>query len=264
MYRSIKKYARVYYQFLATCFSEATSYRLHFFLLILMDLLFYISTLGSVHFIFDHVDMIGPWQRDQFMFFLSFMLAIDQLHMTLVSESFWQFSYQIRTGALDFVLLKPVVSTFSVFFRHIRPASILLAPVAWGLVIYYGQRVDLSVWSWLVMPMLLVLGFALILSIEVLLSMSMFWVVESFGINFLRLQLQNIARWPDFIFRFMARKLFTVFIPVLLVGNIPVKVMLGGLSPLYLIEMVVAICILSVLIRILWRKGLRSYESASS
>ena len=264
MRRTIAKYSDVYRHFLATCFAEATSYRLHFFLLIFMDIVFYCTTLGSVDFIFNHVDMIGPWGRNEFLFFVTFMLAIDQLHMTLVSEGFWQFSFEIRTGALDFILLKPIGTMFPIFFRHIRPASMLLAPVAWGLLIYFGRKIELSLFAWVALPFFLLSSFALIVAIEVLVAMSMFWIIESFGINFLRMQLQNIARWPDFIFRYGARKFFTIFLPVLLAGNIPVKIMFGDIHPLNFGFVVLALIVIGLVTKFFWHRGLRSYESASS
>ena len=85
----IKKYTSVYREYINHAFAEALSYRAHFVLLIIMDLLFYASLIFSVDFIFDHIDHLGPWERSEFLFFISFMLAIDHIHMTLVSESFW-------------------------------------------------------------------------------------------------------------------------------------------------------------------------------
>jgi ABC-2 type transport system permease protein len=66
-----------------------------------MDLFFYFSSFATVSFIFDHVETIGPWQRPQLMFFIAYMLTLDQLHMTLISESFWVFSRELKTGVLD-------------------------------------------------------------------------------------------------------------------------------------------------------------------
>ena len=114
------------------------------------------------------------------------------------------------------------------------------------------------------LPFLVILSLVLLVSIEILISMSMFWTIESFGINFLRMQLQQLSRWPDFIFKNMARKVFTYFIPVLLVGSVPVKVLLGERPLVLLLSMVAACMVLWPLIYIFWRLGLRKYESASS
>ncbi|MFN7975800.1 MAG: ABC-2 family transporter protein [Acidobacteriota bacterium] len=257
-------YLKVYRLFLATSFSEAMSFRAHFVLLVVMDLLFYGSALGSVGFVYEHVKTIGPWSRDQFLFFVSFMLAVDHLHMTFVSESFWMFSADLRSGLLDFVLLKPIGAIFSVFFRHARAASLCNVFVPWACLIHFGRRAGLGVAGLAALPPLVVLALTLMVSLEILLSTSMFWLVESMGINFLRMQLQQVARMPDFVYRFFARKLFTVVFPVLLVGSAPVRFLFDPLDARWLLGMAAAVGASWLAIAFFWRLGLRAYESASS
>lgn len=250
--------------FLSNCFAAASSFRLHFILLIIMDQIFYLSLLASVDFIFDHVPRIGSWGRPEFMFFISFMLAVDHLHMTFVSESFWDFSFDLRTGRLDFILLRPLNTLFSIFARQIRPASLFNFFTPWGFLIYFGAQLDLSGLAWVFLPGLVVLALLLLTSIEILFSMLMFWTVEAFGINFLRMQLQQISRWPDFIYQGTARRLFTFAIPILLVGSAPVRFLLDPSAWRGLLWSGLSLIVLWLLIGLAWQRGLRSYESASS
>ena len=260
----IKTYWGIYKEFISNCFVEALSYRLHFVLLLVMDMIFYLVSLGSVDFIFQHVEHIGPWHRTEFMFFISFMIAIDHLHMTFISESFWNLSHDIRTGKLDFILLKPVNSLFPIFFRHIRPGTMLNGLLPWSFLIYYGHQLELNVIAWVVLPVLLIFGLTLLTSIEILISLSMFYLVESFGINFLRMQMQQLSRWPDFIYRFYARKFFSFVIPVLLIGSAPIHFLLDFSQWQRLLEAGILLVIVWILIAFGWRRALRSYESASS
>lgn len=258
------KYLRVYREFINTSFAEATSFRVSFFLLIIMDLFFYCVTLSSVYFIFDHVPNIGPWQRDTFLFFIAFLLVVDQLHMSLISEGFWEFSDQIRTGKLDFILLKPIGSIFNVFFRHIRPASFVNFIPVWSVMIWFGLRLDLAWYSWLLLPLLVIFSLTLLVSFEILVSMLMFMTVESFGINFLRMEFQKLSRWPDFVYRFYTRKFFTFVVPILLIGSAPVRFLLELRDWHLLGYMGAATVVLWAAIRHAWQFGLRHYESASS
>ncbi len=260
----LRKYLLLYREFVATCLTEALTYRINFILLVLMDVAFYISTLASTSFIFDHTAMIGSWGRSEFMFFVAFMLAVDQLHMSFVSESFWNFSADLRTGKLDFILIKPVWTLFPIFFRMLRPGSLLNLPVAWGFLIHYGINAGLTPGAWALLPILVLLALVLLVSIEILIAMTMFWTVESWSINFLRMQFQQLSRWPDFVYRYFAQKFFTIIIPVLLVGSIPVKFLLGETSVLSIWVMFLAIFACWIFIRVLWRAGLKGYESASS
>jgi viologen exporter family transport system permease protein len=260
----VRHYWQVYKEFLSTSFAEAMSYRLHFVLLIVMDLLFYFSALASVDFIYDHVQTIGQWARPQFLFFVSFMLAVDHLHMTFVSENFWNFSYELRTGRLDFVLIKPIGALFPVFFRMMRPGSLCIIFVPWACLVHYGRQAGLAGWAWVALPPLVLAGLTLAVSLEILLSTSMFWLIESAGINFLRMQLQQVSRWPDFVYRVFAQRLFTLVFPILLIGSAPVRFLFDPSDWPPLLGMAAAILWTWVLIAVLWRRGLQAYESASS
>lgn len=260
----LRHYAAVYREFLATCFSQAMSFRLHFVLLIVMDLLFYASSLVTVDFIFGHVQAIGAWNREQFLFFVSFMLAVDQLHMTFVSEGFWEFSADIRTGRLDYVLLRPIGAVFCVFLRFIRPATLVNMPVPWAAMIWYGRDAGLTPLGWASLPFLVLLALTLLTSLEILMSMAMFWVVESWGLNFLRVELQRVSRWPDFVFAKGLRRVLTLVFPVLMVGSAPVGFLLDTERWSLVVGMIVATGITWLGIAFAWRAGLRSYESASS
>jgi len=260
----VKHYLEVYWKFIETCFTQASSFRFSFVLLLVMDLFFYFSVLASVYFIFDHVNMIGPWNRDQMLFFLSFMLAINHLHMTMVSENFWELSFLIRTGGLDFILLKPVHSMFISFFRHFRPATVLNGIATWSFLIYFGIKINLAPLSWVLLPFMVIAAFIMAALLEMILSVSMFWVVEGMGINFLRMQFQSLSRWPDFIYGKYTRRLLTIFLPLLLIGSAPVRFLFNFSDYQLLLGMLVSIVVLFKILLWAWDKGLRKYDSASS
>lgn len=257
-------YLRVYQGFLTTCFIQALEFRLHFFLLIMMDLAFYISSLASIHIIFNHVSEIGGWNREQFLFFTAVMLSINQLTMSFISESFWRFPVLLRTGELDFYLLKPIGSIFTVFFRFIRPGSMVNILFTGGALIYFGLQIDLDWSAWTLLPFLIILGFILQNSIELVIACSMFWMLEGTGINFLRMELQQLARWPDFIYGAFVYRFLTVLLPILLIGSAPVRFLFNYNDFFPMIGMGVSILVFWSFLSIAWSAGLRAYESASS
>ncbi len=260
----MRKYLSIYAEFMATAVAEAMSFRLNFILVIIMDLLFYSSSLITVHIIFDHVSHVGPWSREEFLFFTAFMLTVDHIHMALISENFWNFSFLIRTGKLDFELLKPANTLFTVFLRHMRVQTLLITPVPWGALIFFGRKLEFSWEQWCSIPLFIILALLVLVAIEILISMLMFITVESFGINFLRLQLQQLARWPDFVYKKFARVTFTFFLPVLVIGSVPVKIILGEGLLVPLLFMFAVLLILAFLIGVSWLRALKYYESASS
>jgi len=260
----VNTYLRVYKKFFETSLAEASSFRTSFILIILMDIVFYFTTLSSVSFIYDHVSTIGPWNKNQLMFFIAFMLTMDHLHMTIVSENFWELSVKIRTGTLDFDLLRPLSSIFSVFFRYVRTSSLVNAPLVWSMLIYYGSELNLSWQQWIMIPPMVILGFTLFVIIEFCLSVAMFWTIEGWGINFLRMQLQQLARWPHFIYGYLPRKFLTIILPILLAGSGPVNFIYDFSSFGLLLGALVAIIVFSLVLKYLWSYALTKYDSPSS
>ena len=262
--QAIIKYWRIFKVLTAASASAAMTFRLTFVLLVAMDLLFYLTTILGVDFIFDHLVTIGPWSRTQFLFFLGFMLAVDQLHMTFVSEGFWSFSLDLRSGQFDMKLLRPVATPVLVYLNLIRIPTMMLLPVPWSIMIYYGMDLGLSGLQWMLIFPLVILALALQFLIEVTLSMTMFWTVQSYGVNFLRMQVQHMSRWPNFVFGQWTRRIFTFALPILLIGSAPVHTLLGTDTWHLLLPMVISIVVLFYVNRILWRFGVSRYESASS
>jgi ABC-2 type transport system permease protein len=260
----MKTYFEVYKKFFITSLAEASSFRTSFILIILMDIIFYLTTLSTVSFIYDHVSTIGPWNKDQLMFFIAFMLTMDHLHMTIVSENFWELSVKIRTGTLDFDLLRPLSSIFSVFFRYVRTSSLVNTPLVWGMLIYFGNKLNLTWAQWAVTPPLIILGFSLFVIIEFCLSVAMFWTIEGWGINFLRMQLQQLARWPHFIYSYFPRKILTLCLPILLVGSGPVNFIYDFSNTHLLMGALVALAVSALFLKYLWAFALTKYDSPSS
>ena len=92
----MKTYLKVYKKFFETSLAEASSFRTSFILIMFMDLIFYFTTLSSVSFIYDHVSTIGPWSKNQLMFFIAFMLTMDHLHMTSLVKTFGNYRQKLE------------------------------------------------------------------------------------------------------------------------------------------------------------------------
>lgn len=260
----IKYYWNLYLKFVETSTSVALSFRTSFSLLILMDIFFFFSTLLSVDYIYEHVNQIGGWSRYQLLFFSSFMLCIDQVHMAIFSTNFWVLGDDIKTGQLDYTLLKPSHSLFNCFMRYFRPSSVITSFFGWSALIYFGIKLNLQWHQWCFIPILMILGMLVLILIEFILTTFMFWITEGVGVNFIRLGLQRISRYPHFIYGQVARKVFLVAIPVLYIGSAPIEFIFDYKNYQLLLGMLISIIILSLVLKFFWRHALNHYESASS
>lgn len=262
--KTLKYYLGIYKSYVETSFASDSQFRLNFYLLIMMDIIFYLTNIFGVSFIYDHVELISGWTRFQFLFFIAFMLTIDNLHMAILSESFWTLARDIKTGQLDYIILRPVNTVFSIFFRYTRSSSIFYSPVVWGVLFWLGYKVELSLLSWILLPLLVLLGFLLTALLEFIISSSMFIMVEGLGINFLRMQMQNLSRWPDFIFSEVPRRIFTMAIPALIIGSCPVKFLFDNNQWLLVGYLLLWNIIALMVLIFIWPRAMKFYESASS
>ena len=132
------------------------------------------------------------------------------------------------------------------------------------LLIYFGLTIGLFWWQWILLPFLILIGLAVLVCLEMVMSVSMFWLVEGLGVNFLRMQFQALSRWPDFIFQGIVRRLFTVVFPLALVVNGPVRFLFNTGDWSLLVGCFVVILVSIFFVRYLWQFALKRYDSASS
>jgi ABC-2 type transport system permease protein len=98
-----------------------------------------------------------------------------------------------------------------------------------------------------------------------LLASISFHTVRAQGIVWAYYNLFNVARLPDSAFRGSFRVVFTFVIPMLLVSNVPVKLLVDRLSsPLEMVLMLGMSGVCLSLSELVWRLSLRHYTSASS
>ncbi|MGZ8921329.1 MAG: ABC-2 family transporter protein, partial [Limisphaerales bacterium] len=102
-------------------------------------------------------------------------------------------------------------------------------------------------------------------SLLLMLASTSFWTVRAQGIVWGYYNLFNIARLPDAAFRGAFKAFFTFVLPMLLVANVPAKLVTQKLSSagemLLLAGMSVVLFAISEAI---WRWSIRHYTSASS
>jgi ABC-2 type transport system permease protein len=260
----LKPYFFVLYQLVLNAIAKIASFRFNVILNVIVELSAFFTTYLTARFVFDHVDQIGPWNRSQFMLYIFWYQTVMCVHSSVLAPNFWNFSTEVRTGSLDFRLLRPLGSVFDVFTAIQRPASLLIVPLNVALLIHYGIETHLTTIAWILLPLLIAISLALVFLIEMSISMSVFWTTSGDGINFLRMQGQQLQKWPDFIYPRGIRRLFSTVLPILIAITFPVRFVFDQREWMGIVWTLVAIALFWFACAFLWRQGLKKYESASS
>jgi len=168
---------------------------------------------------------------------------------------------------MDFLLLLPVNTRFVVSLRQVDLGAFVNAGSAVAVMLCAGHQLSLSPTFWQIIAFLMLCACGLIIhySLMFLLSSVSFWTVRAQGIVWGYYNLFNIARLPDAAFRGLFKVFFTFAIPMLLVANVPAKLLIQKLATPFdaflLFGMSLACFVVSELG---WRFSLRRYTSASS
>jgi ABC-2 type transport system permease protein len=165
------------------------------------------------------------------------------------------------------LLLLPVNTRFVVSFRQVDLGAFVNAASAIGVMAFaahhFARPTGLA--DVLGFFVLCLAGILIHYSLMFMLASISFWTVRAQGIVWGYYNLFQIARMPDEAFQGLFRAIFTFAIPMLLVSNVPVRVLSRmAASPgdvLLLLAMSLACFLLSELT---WRVSVRRYTSASS
>jgi ABC-2 type transport system permease protein len=183
----------------------------------------------------------------------------------------------IRTGNLDFVLVKPIDTQFLISCEKMELAMVNQTMLAIGLLIYslvqIGQPVSvLQVAAYLTF---VVVGVAFFYSLMIAMASTSIWLTRNQGLYDFWFYITVFARYPRSIYNGVdAQRLefceilqgtFTWMIPILLVVTVPARVIAKGLTdwhyPLIGLGSSLVGLILS---RMLFQWSLRSYRSSGS
>lgn len=278
-------YLGVFLTFARNSLIRDMTFRSNFVLDCISSLSWLLMNLGFYLVVFSHVKSIGVdtgWRSDEFYVFLATTWLINSIVQAFLMPNAQEFSELIRTGGLDFALLKPIDTQFLISFRKVEWSS--LSNLVLGLIILVYAMVRLS-WrtdpAWSVGPMVLLLyvvfilcGVVLLYSLMICLAATSIWLGRNQSLYDFWFYITNFSRYPMEIYQsgwgIPLWYAFTFVIPVLVVVNVPARLLAQPLSPRQPWEWgLVAFSLFATIVslfasRWVFQKALRSYSSASS
>ena len=244
-----------------------TMFKINFLLWILVESLWFGLQLAFIAVLYLHTDKIGTWTKWEVVMLIGGSHFIQQIFQAFFLVNCTNLSELVRTGKLDFLLLLPVNSRFVVSLRQVDLGAFVNAGSAVLVMGYAANQMHympapLQVLGFLV---LCVCGIVIHYSLMFLLASISFWTVRAQGIVWGYYNLFNIDRMPDEAFHGLFKAIFTFVVPMLLVSNVPVRVLADKIErpgPLLLLVVMSVVCF--GVSEWGWRLSIRRYTSASS
>jgi ABC-2 type transport system permease protein len=262
---TIRRYAAIYRTLLRASLIRDMNFKANFWLWIVVEGLWFFLQLAFIQVIFGQTQAIAGWNK------LEMILLVGTNH--LIAQLFQAFCYQglaempdlVRTGRFDFWLLQPVNSQFAVSFRRFGADSLVNVLIGLVFVVYacVHLRLPITVVSAGLYVILIACGVLIHFSLLSVLVTVSFWIIRAQGIVYGYYNLFNISRLPEDAFRGFARVVFTWVLPMLVVANVPAKVILHfhWQQGLVMIAMSVGLAWIS---HRCWQWAVNHYTSASS
>ena len=264
----MRRYIEIYSIMLRNSLIREMSFKANFILWMLVEVLWFCGQIFFFSIIFGEVDQIGDWSKWEVVLLVGTHQMIAQLFQAFFFMNISNVPELVRTGKLDSLLALPIDSQFAVSTKQFGLDSLLNAILGGAVVIVSLAKLSIvpgpaSVLLYLVA---LIFGVAIHYSIMLALAAVSFWIVRAQGLVYGYFNFLQIARYPDVIFPRLFRFIFGWIIPVIIVANIPARLLIKPLSnPAGLIlQLVIAGSIALFLSRLFWKFALRRYSSASS
>ncbi|MDA8744553.1 ABC-2 family transporter protein [Rubripirellula amarantea] len=278
-------YTKVFATFARNSLIRDMTFRTNFVLQCISSLGWTAMNVGFYLILFQYTNSIGQdsgWDREKFFLFIATTWFINSLVQAFFMPNAEEFSELIRTGGLDFALLKPIDTQFLISFRRID-WSALANFFAGGLIAAVSlyrlatREVDPMVPSLgsLVLYVVFVLcGVAIMYSLMICLSATSIWLGRNQTLYNFWFYITNFSRYPMEMYNHgwgsALYGFFTFVVPVLVVVNVPARLIAKPIDPRTNEDWLLAAwglvaTVLSVIAsRWVFKKALLSYRSASS
>ena len=267
------KYLRVFLTFARNSLVRNMTFRANFIIECISSVSWMLMNLGFYVLVFQFTSMIGGWGHYQFFVFLATTLFINSLVEAFFMPNAEEFSELVRTGGLDFALLKPIDTQFLVSLTKVDWSSFSNFAFAIALLAYSLAKLDYTpnLLEITLYPIYVLCGVMIMYSLMIILAATSVWLGRNQTLYDFWFYITNFARYPREIYRGALgdplRLAFTFFIPVLVVVNVPARLLALPMHQEYwylALFAILATAVCMVASRWMFVRALEAYRSASS
>lgn len=252
------------------------SFRGNFFITAITRGVWFAAQLVLFEIIYRSVPDINGWTRPEYFVFMGTGMLVNSIIETFLMPNCARFGELIRTGHLDFVLLKPIDPQFLISLERVELPNLSQGALALGLIAYSFVQIGalptaVAALSWVLFVVTAVVFFY---SLMIALAATSVFFVRNTGLYDFWFYVTVFGRYPRAIYESAATRSalaegilvgFSFVIPILLVVTVPARVLLGKTTePLFLVLTPVLTLLMAIASRRIFTWALSRYRSASS
>ncbi len=268
VFRRLRRYAEVYAIVFRNSLIREMAFKASFLLWMGVEFLWFIGQIVFLEVIFGYVERIGDWTKWEVVLLVGTHQLIAQIFQAFFYTNLANLPELIRTGRLDFLLIQPIDTQFAVSTKQFGLDNLVNAMIGIAFVVTALVKMSIVPTPGQVILYATAVAMGVMIHYSVLLCLAAisFWIIRSQGLIYGYYSLFNLGRYPDVIFRGLFKFVFSWIIPIIVVTNIPTRLLIrAGDAPAPLIlQLLLATLIAVSATRLFWLAALRRYASASS
>jgi ABC-2 type transport system permease protein len=261
----VRRYVRVLWLFWRSSLASELEYRFNFLLAVLSSLGHIAGNLFGLSLFYTGSGTLGGWPFHQALLVMGLFTILQGLSRVFSSPNLQRIVEHVRTGTLDFVLLKPIDTQFWLSTRRISPWGLPDVFIGFATVWFAAARLELPAEHLLLAAGPFILSAIIQYSLWFMLASISIWYVKVHNVTEVLNGLLAAGRYPiDALPAGVYRFVFTFVVPVALLTTVPARVALGREAGHWLLYSALFAFAAFAFSRAFWRRALRSYTSASS
>jgi ABC-2 type transport system permease protein len=266
MIASATSHARIWLASIRYSLVRAMMFRGDFLMWALVEFFWMSVNVLLVGIIYDHTDSIAGWSKYEMLLLVGTTLLVQRLLMAFFWSNLFELGRNVRSGHFDFFLAQPGSPLFMVSTRKFDLDGLVNVPVALAVVIYAANKLGLQPDALQIAAyaLFVVCGLALHYASLLAIISLVFWLQSAKGIEGGYFGLTEFSRLPREAMRGVANVVFVYLLPVIIVSNVPARVLIHGFEPVYAAWLLGATVFWVAVAVTVFHAGLRRYSSASS
>jgi ABC-2 type transport system permease protein len=267
VWREIKKHFLIYLLFVKNSLMAQMEYRFNFLGNFSMETGYLLVKLSYIVVVYRSGVQINGLSPDEILLFIGTFIFMTAFYAGMFMINNFRLLGKIKDGELDILLTKPVSLQFMATLRQADVTIFSVDAIAGGIII-------LIAWARLGIPVTLATlgGFAAFILSSVVVSYSLFllpqilsfWLMNTSAIAEITDSFWDFNCMPMGIYTETVKQIGVFILPIFVITNFPPLFLLGKMPQSYMGWALVLPILLLMLVRLLWKRGLRSYASASS
>lgn len=264
------RYPRLLAAFAKFALARELAFRGNFLAKMLVEILWLSILLVFYRTIFAKTSHVAHWNESEYLFFVGCYFALEGVIETLFLENLMGFADLVRSGELDFYLLQPIDEQFLISCKGFdwSTAPNIFLGMGVMLMSFRSGGWTFEITTFAIFVFMFLAGLLLAYSFLLILASTSVWLIRNSSLLELWWLFTSLMRYPRDIFRNNWAApigfVFSFLIPVMLVVHVPASTMVKLIDGWICLYTLLCSLVMLCLSRLVLKRSLRYYRSASS